>query len=567
MNKVSRLNKICWVKKASNVEDLLTGDSFEAFTFSKAHGRKGRVLVERDKAFNEDHVYPILLRKNALLPPNAKAAKQIIRDAIKSAPPKHLEHAQQLGWLANNSGFVRSSGVLGAVPGPAVLQPPLWLNDRQVVGPRGRGTMEGWRNEVLCHAKYSTLLRFVLSIAFATPLLKQTRLQNFGINIFGRTKVGKTTALLVATSVAGIGSERGLPNWNATGSSLAETARVFNDLVLPINEIGLLAGKKGDAYGTIREQIYRLSEGRERGRLSGHSMATHRSISTWRSIFVSTSEYSINDYAIFAGETRSGGEYARCMDVPAILGTNSSTIFDSYPNSVKKTERKRWARDQLVTLRSACAKHHGRALDEFVQYVMKERKLVQQQLAARMDEFKRKIRDLRLDGALQHAGVNFALIYAGGAIAIDAGILPWSHTQQLETILNVFREAVADVRGHLNARARGKRILRQKVYSGEITLWSGDQPKTANKTAGFMTKDTDGNREVTVRADAFRRWFKSPSQARAVLLWLHEEGLLVLGEKKVRPSPTTTRWAERTLRWSGKPVRSFVFRYPFEPLR
>ena len=33
---------------------------------------------------------------------------------------------------------------------------------------------------------------------------------------------------------------------------------------------------------------------------------------------------------------------------------------------------------------------------------------------------------MRLDGALEHAGRNFALVHAGGFMAIEAKVLPWS---------------------------------------------------------------------------------------------------------------------------------------------
>ena len=103
----------------------------------------------------------------------------------------------------------------------------------------------------------------VLAAAFAAPLVRISGLQNFGINIFGRAKVGKTTALLVGASTIGIGTERGLPNWNTTNNAFLETARGFNDLLVPANEVGLLAGKRRDAYSPIRDRIYAFSEGRD----------------------------------------------------------------------------------------------------------------------------------------------------------------------------------------------------------------------------------------------------------------------------------------------------------------
>jgi len=89
--------------------------------------------------------------------------------------------------------------------------------------------------------------------AFAAPLLSFTGRQSFGINLFGRAKAGKTTALLAGASVIGLGREADLPNCGATAAAKGESARMFNDMLLPLNEVGLLGGSKKKAYPEIRD--------------------------------------------------------------------------------------------------------------------------------------------------------------------------------------------------------------------------------------------------------------------------------------------------------------------------
>jgi uncharacterized protein (DUF927 family) len=84
----------------------------------------------------------------------------------------------------------------------------------------------------------------LISASFAAPLLNVTKMPNFGINVYGLSKVGKTTGLLGATSVIGIGSERNLPNWNATSGAFLETARSFNDLLLAVNEVAFSRARR-----------------------------------------------------------------------------------------------------------------------------------------------------------------------------------------------------------------------------------------------------------------------------------------------------------------------------------
>ena len=278
MSSKNRTTAKPWIIKFANVEDAATGDSYEVFTFRKTLGRKGKLRIERDKARDSRTVLAALARKNAVLPHEEDDALKLVEQAIKSEPRRHRLHVRQLGWLPGARGSHSSATVLGARNGVQKLRPPLWVNDRQVGVLKSRGTLEQWQQHVARRAMHSTRLMLVLAAAFAAPLVRISGLQNFGINIFGRSKVGKTTALLVGASAIGIGTERDLPNWNSTNNAFLETARGFNDLMVPANEVGLLAGKRRDAYGPIRERIYIFSEGRDRARLSSSTMAT-----TWAS--------------------------------------------------------------------------------------------------------------------------------------------------------------------------------------------------------------------------------------------------------------------------------------------
>ncbi len=148
---------------------------------------------------------------------------------------------------------------------------------------------------------------------------------------------------------------------------------------------------------------------------------------------MSTPEYSFNDYAAFSGEKRSAGEYARCLDVHAIT-KGHATIFDSYPLDVATGRRKRWARAQLTELRENCTRFHGMALEPYVVHLIALSGQLRPQVEKHCAMFMDKVRAMRLDGALMHAGRNFALIYAGGCLAIEAKILPWSGPHLFQAI-------------------------------------------------------------------------------------------------------------------------------------
>ncbi len=551
-----------WIIKYSNVEDAATGDSFEVFTFGKTLARQGRLRIERDKARDPRALLAALARKNAVLPHDDQEALSLIQEAIKSEPRRHRLHVRGLGWLSRRGGFALKRTILGARDGKQKLRPPLWVNDRQVGQLKSRGTLREWQQQVAQPAVNSSRLMLVVAAEFAAPLVRISRLQNFGINLFGRSKVGKTTALLVGASVIGIETERDLPNWNSTSSAFLETARGFNDLVLHVNEVGLLAGKRRDAYAPIRERIYAFSEGRDRARLSTSTMATSWASSAWQGIFVSTSEYSFNDYAAFSGETRGSGEFARCLDVPAV-GKGRTAVFDRFPEGIARKRRKRWARTQLTELRKNCERYHGMALEPYLNHLIANSRRLPGKVEAHCETFMKGVRAMRLDGALEHAGRNFALIYAGGCMAIEAGVLPWTVAGLFRAVDVCFRAAMEDIRGHTNSLGRARALLKAKLLSPEVMQARPGATVTPEQCAGYWQEDK-GIRSYTIHAAAFRRWFASRTQTAAVLRWLHGQGDLVTEKRKFTPSPKTSQWAERAYRWpGGKVVKSIRLRDPF----
>ena len=101
--------------------------------------------------------------------------------------------------------------------------------------------LKSWQEEIAKPALKSSRMMLAISCAFAAIIMRLSGFPNFGINLYGRSKSGKSTALLVGTSVFGIGREQDLANWSATTAAAFETARAFNDAMMPINETGLIS--------------------------------------------------------------------------------------------------------------------------------------------------------------------------------------------------------------------------------------------------------------------------------------------------------------------------------------
>jgi hypothetical protein len=95
-------------------------------------------------------------------------------------------------------------------------------------------------------------------------------------------------------------------------------------------------------------------------------------------------------------------------------------------------------------------------------------------------------------GALEHARQNFGLLYAGGRLAIDAGVVPWKPEQLLRAVATCWRRA-RDIHGQKkDTLIQAKRALRANLKSEKV--------KKRGPSASFSPADADG-----VLCDGWRR--------------------------------------------------------------
>ncbi len=136
--------------------------------------------------------------------------------------------------------------------GSRTLALPVWVGDKQAVMQARKGSLQAGIDQVATPCLNSSAAIVVLCAAFAAPLLRRTKIASFGLNLHGVSKAGKTSALLAGASVAGIGVESRLPNFRSTSAVRGELCRAFNDQMLPLKEVGLIAGKNTTAIARKR---------------------------------------------------------------------------------------------------------------------------------------------------------------------------------------------------------------------------------------------------------------------------------------------------------------------------
>jgi uncharacterized protein (DUF927 family) len=86
-----------------------------------------------------------------------------------------------------------------------------------------KGTLDGWKSEVAAKCAGNSRLLFSLGTAFASPLLPLAQIESGGFHLVGTTSIGKTTALNLAASVAGL---KTIPSWRSTSNALETAIRI-----------------------------------------------------------------------------------------------------------------------------------------------------------------------------------------------------------------------------------------------------------------------------------------------------------------------------------------------------
>jgi putative DNA primase/helicase len=542
--------------KLAEARDEATGNAIEVYQLLQEDGTYVTIEVGREIACDEAAFRKELNRKPSLLPRDRDGARPIIAAATMKPPKEQWLYAAQLGWWGEMRQLVKVNGVIGDDPGPVKLMPPRNLTRNQRRALKKAGTLKEWKKMIKL-AKYSSCALFLLAVACAAPLLRFMGLPSFVVCFYGASKIGKSTALLLASSTIGIGRENELPNLNTTVAAFQEKAGLFSDLLVPANETALLKVVKKNTSEQLTELVYKFAEGVETARHSKSTYTAPDGAAAWSGILAMTSEESLSALSAIAGVERKGGEMARAIDVPARL-TDDPTIFNEFPEDRPVEERKEWARQALKKIREGCAANHGVVLEPYGEYLIEKGP---ETVKAETERYMSQLRaDLDLEGASEatlHAALCCSLIYAGGLHAIEAGILPIKKTRLKRAVLSCTRQAlrVSEQEMSLSERARAKIIEK-------LQLAYPDGGKRSPERAGKIYRLRKGDAvKFAVPSAEFKAWFRNQPELAAALRWLHEERLLKTVQGAT-PSPHKMGWAVTFPKIKGAGKRCIVFADP-----
>jgi hypothetical protein len=316
----------------------------------------------------------------------------------------------------------------------------------------GHGSLEDWQRTVAKPAKKSSRLRLTIGASFAALLLRPLNMDSFALNLFGTSSTGKTRgALCAAGCAAGLFGESGLPGWSDSLPALEQLAVGHRDYLLPLDETGGNESGPISIENKARYLAFMFGQNRTRALDKSYEKKVNLAVKEFRAIGLSTSEFALKAIAQGAAKSRILGEEVRYIDVPS-AEPGVPDIFDNLKLPAHQ-DRTKTGQKLVDALRDNSILNQGFAMDAFLKRLARDPAAAVKAAEAHMVRFKSRASDLNT-GADHRIAANFAVIYAGAALAIDYGILPWGKNATRAAIMKCMAGAFATLRNLSSAPPR-----------------------------------------------------------------------------------------------------------------
>jgi hypothetical protein len=310
--------------------------------------------------------------------------------------------------------------------------------------------LDDWRGEVAAPAAGNHALVFALAPAFAPPLLRLLGDEAGGFQLVAPTRTGKSTAAGVAASVWGSGFAEG---WRTTVNSVERTAADHDDLLLVLDEVGLLGRDPRSRADELHEACHQLCAGRGKQRLTVAEPPRE-----WLVLFLSTSELPFRRILAAGGRAAVGGELMRLVDVELPADPSAGIFRDLHGHPT--VDRYCAALDHAV---ARCHDTAGRAyLRRLVRGVQGGRDALVAWLRERVDRYLRRTGAAVGGREAEAVASRFALVYAAGCLAARYKVLPWSRAEILAAVRHCHGHARVGAEAAAPAPAPGPRPPRAR---------------------------------------------------------------------------------------------------------
>ncbi|MDU8498161.1 DUF927 domain-containing protein [Pseudomonas syringae] len=329
------------------------------------------------------------------------------------------------------------------------------------------GTLERWQQQIgsLCVGNHR--LAFVVSVAFAGPLLHLLGHESGGFHLYGDSSGGKTTHLQVAASV--YGGPRLVRSWRSTDNALESIAAAHSDGVLVLDEIGMCDPR------IIGETVYMLGNGTGKARANDRGQAG-RQVQEWRLLFLSTGEKTLAQHMADASKELKAGMEVRMLAIPADAskGLGMFDVLNGFEDAAALSD----------ALKARVSKYYGTPLTAFLSALCKSGEMLgwTAMLRRTVERFIAKALPASASGQAHRAAARFGLAAAAGELATAFGVTGWPEgtaTTAAQVCLNAWLHERGGA-GNMEGDAIVSRLQQVIERFGEsrFSRWDGLAAKT-----------------------------------------------------------------------------------------
>lgn len=446
--------KVCrWVDSIRNVIDDATNTIGRTFAFKNASEQPIQVklaksdLTAKFKTGKPPYLDTLDNKGLDIRLGKEDEAKDYIESLLRgSQDDKYWTERRKPGWLNGN---------VFLLPGVAIPSGARAYYSTNIE-PQVASALEEWRLNVSMPTVGQERMMTAICSAFAGPLLRLTGTNAFGINLYGASTIGKTTALECAASVWG-SVEKQLHRANATVNSLEAKAEQHNDTLLALDELQHLTGEG------VHTLSYLLGNAQGKSRLDKDGQP--KETRTWLNVTLCTAEKTYAEIVREKGQQVSGGSTVRMLDVPAQVGPQG--IVKDVPN----------AATFLGSLQSAAKQHYGTGGPAFIAALLGDAEY-QNKIAQARKQFLLKALTGAEAAQVQRVADSFSIVAAAGELATAYEVTGWESGEATKAVLDSFE-------AWLGTRSGGRE------YSHEEAEWLKQlheywQANTARVDGGHM---------------------------------------------------------------------------------
>jgi len=390
-----------------------------------------------------------------------------------------------------------------------------------------QGELAQWRDNLCKPLAEQSRFVFSIACAFAGQLLELLEYDGGGFHLLGSSSMGKSLSLKTAASVWGK-PDSYTKTWRSTDNALEGTASEYNDSFLPLDEVSECDPK------IIGKSSYMLANGQGKGRstTTGHN----RIAKTWRIIFLSNGEESLQNLMAQAGQKTNAGIEVRIAHIDADAGKGLKT-FDSLV--LAKT-----GAAQADKIKELSYSYYGSAGIAWLEHITNDKAATTATARALVSDFMSQYSDLAPQA--HRVAKRFAIVAAAGEMATSADITGWQ-AGQATTAVRVCLDNWLDNYGR-DGEHEQRQIIKHIQAFIEQHGSSRFEPRHSHTCADFEPKTSNrvGYRNIKTgdyyfMINTFDTQVCQPFSSKAVLQVLDDANLLLRnqGDRKAYRSPET----------------------------